>query len=251
MKYIIIIYLLYREHSTAFDAVHVYALDILNLGLIYKGFHDAVKEGDGDRVIRYWKVLMVLFKETGKRNYSKEAFLLILQLHSLSERAATEVKWSRFVNRRGQIGCNIPCDLAKEHLNRRLKGIIRNMGANVVPSALACAAKSIGSVDCVCDLFEQSVMAQQTSSKHTIAQDSKDFQLVLQILNEKKIFKEEIGRHHSRFRYSCTLLEQSRKETLCTWLQKLLQEHIGFVPEDDDNDDDDDDDVDVHFNDTE
>ena len=32
----------------------------------------------------------------------------------------------------------------------------------------------------------------------------------------------------------------------------LLQEHIGFVPEDDDNDDDDDDDdVDVHFNDTE
>ena len=251
MKYIIIIYLLYREHSTAFDAVHVYALDILNLGLIYKGFHDAVKEGDGDRVIRYWKVLMVLFKETGKRNYSKEAFLLILQLHSLSERAATEVKWSRFVNRRGQIGCNIPCDLAMEHLNRRLKGIIRNMGANVVPSALARAAKSIGSVDCVCDLFEQSVMAQQTSSKHTIAQDSKDFQLVLQILNEKKIFKEEIGRHHSRFRYSCTLLEQSRKETLCTWLQKLLQEHIGFVPEDDDNDDDDDDDVDVHFNDTE
>ena len=192
MKYIIIIYLLYREHSTAFDAVHVYALDILNLGLTYKGFHDAVKEGDGDRVIRYWKVLMVLFKETDKRNYSKEAFLLILQLHSLSERAATEVKWSWFVNRRGQIGCNIPCDLAMEHLNRRLKGIICIMGANVVPSALARAAKSIGSVDCVCDLFEQSVMTQQTSSKHTIAQDSKDFQLMLEILNEKKYSRKRL-----------------------------------------------------------
>ena len=109
---------------------------------------------------------MVLSRETSKLNYSKEAFLLILQLYPLSERAAKEVKWSRFVNRRGQMGCNIPCDLAMEHLNRRLKGIIRNMGANVVPSALARAAKSIGSVDCVCDLFEQSVIAQQTSNKH-------------------------------------------------------------------------------------
>ena len=76
MKYNIIIYLLYREHLTAF---RVYALDILNLGLLYKGFHDAVKQGNGDRVIRYWKVLMVLSKEAGKRNYSKKAFLLILQ----------------------------------------------------------------------------------------------------------------------------------------------------------------------------
>ena len=51
---------------------------------------------------------------------------------------------------------------------------------------------------CVCDLFEESVLAQQTSNKHTIAQESKGFQLVLETTLNEKIFKEEIVRHHSR-----------------------------------------------------
>ena len=36
---------------------------------------------------------------------------------------------SRFVNTQGRRGCNVPCDLHIEHLNRRLKGIIKNMGS--------------------------------------------------------------------------------------------------------------------------
>ena len=44
-------------HSTAAtynaDGVQAYAIEALTLGLLWYGFYDAIKEGDGDRVLRY------------------------------------------------------------------------------------------------------------------------------------------------------------------------------------------------------
>lgn len=210
-----------REHL---DGVHVYALDVLNLGLLYQGFHDAIREGDGDRVVLYWKAMMIVFKGTNRRNYGKEAFLLLFQLQSSSERVAEQIKWSRFVNKKGRVGCNIPCDLALEHLNRRLKTIIHNLGANVVPSAIVRAAKSIGVVDTVCELFEQSVQSHPSSDHHTVAKDNKDFKLVLETLLEKDIFKEENGRNHTHFKHTSTVIERVDKKTFVAWIERLLRE---------------------------
>ena len=36
------------------DRVHLYAMDLLSLSLIWHGFHDAIREGDGERILRYW-----------------------------------------------------------------------------------------------------------------------------------------------------------------------------------------------------
>ena len=41
--------------------VHSYAVDFLTMGLLSYGFRDAVREGDADRIVRYWKFLMVVF----------------------------------------------------------------------------------------------------------------------------------------------------------------------------------------------
>ena len=57
------------------DSVYNYALDVLNLGLVYEGFHNSVREGDGDR-------------------------LLLHQSESLPKRLAEQVRWSRFINNR-------------------------------------------------------------------------------------------------------------------------------------------------------
>lgn len=43
------------------DSVHSYACEVLNLGLLYMEFCDAVKEGDGGRVLRVWKYLLLIF----------------------------------------------------------------------------------------------------------------------------------------------------------------------------------------------
>ena len=94
--------------ASSCNSVYNYALDVINLVLIHEGFHDAIREGDGDRILLYWKVSMLLFKTSN--NYSKEALLLLHQVTSLPERLAEQVKWSRFVNNRGRPRCNIPCE---------------------------------------------------------------------------------------------------------------------------------------------
>ena len=39
------------------DKVLVYSTEVLSLGLIWHGFHDATREGDGDRLLMYWRYL--------------------------------------------------------------------------------------------------------------------------------------------------------------------------------------------------
>jgi len=57
-----------------------YSLDLISLGLLWHGFHDVVREGDGDRIMRYWRFLMPVFKQCGCHNYASEAFKLLYHL---------------------------------------------------------------------------------------------------------------------------------------------------------------------------
>ncbi len=115
---------------------------------------DAVKEGDGDRILLAWKILIPVFKATNHVNYLKEAVNLVLQTQILSQRKAGQLLWSRCINTQGRKGHNLPCDLHQEHLNRRLKGVLRSVGANVTPEAIILAGKSISTVDKICTGFE-------------------------------------------------------------------------------------------------
>ena len=58
-----------RDQSTTSDGINAYACETLSLGLLFQEFKDAVREGDGNRVIRVWKYL---FKASGRANYSIE-----------------------------------------------------------------------------------------------------------------------------------------------------------------------------------
>lgn len=109
-----------KKASKVDDGVQAYAKELLTLGLIWHRFHDACKEGDGDRIVRYWRLMMLLFKKQSKHNYAKESLLLLHQAVALTARERGQLLWSRTVNTHGRIGCNIPMDLHMEHLNRRL-----------------------------------------------------------------------------------------------------------------------------------
>ncbi len=77
------------------DGVVTYARELLTLGLIWLQFYDAVKEGDGDRIVLAWKMLIPVFKATNHVNYLKEAVNLVLQTQILSQRKAGQLLWSR------------------------------------------------------------------------------------------------------------------------------------------------------------
>ena len=155
--------------QTCQDGKLLYATEVLSLGLLWHGFHDAIQEADRDRILNYWKFLLVLFKSTNHPNYSKEAVNLLLQYYyKLSERQKTQLLWSRCVNTTGLPGGNVPCDLHMEHMNRRLKNIIHSMGANVRPSAIVKAGKALGPVNHLCQVFEEQTSHYKRSNYHPV-----------------------------------------------------------------------------------
>ena len=108
-----------QVQSTCDDQIYLYSCDVITLGLIWKSYHDASREGDGERVLLIWKFLMIIFRLSNRRNYTKEAILLLLQYHYLlPEQKAAQLAYSRFVNTQGRVGQNISSDLHMEHLNR-------------------------------------------------------------------------------------------------------------------------------------
>jgi len=85
-----------------------------------------------------------------EKKYGIEA--LNLQLHTLSPWQAAQLKWSRYINTTNRVGKNILMDLHLEHLNRRLKGTMRNMRAN---HSVTMAAQCVKFVDLICSQFEE------------------------------------------------------------------------------------------------
>ena len=98
-----------------------YNCAILTNGLFFLNFLDAVSEGDGQRLIRQYKLLLLYCKADGQhsKKYALESlyqFFLIFAL--LSPRDAERFVWNRTVNNGGGKGKNIALDL-DQNLNER------------------------------------------------------------------------------------------------------------------------------------
>ena len=211
------------------DKVFVHSTELLSLSIIWHGFHDAVKEGDGDRILRYWKLLLVIFKSTNNYNYSKEAVSLLTQYHYLfSERQREQLLWSRCVNTRGCRGANIPCDLYMEHLNRRLKTMLQNLGPNVSPEAIQKAGRAIAPVQHVCRIFEEQTAPHLHSNHHAVPSFGKDFDKVLNILITEKVFMPIRRREFSIYKHNSTIIEKYSSVELKTKVEHNL-EQLHFI----------------------
>ncbi len=163
-------------------------------------FDDAVKEGDGERVYRLWKHLLLIFRSSGRTKYTLEALNLHFQHYGLSPRQVFQLTWSRFVNSKGGGGGNISCDLHMEHLNRALKTAISGLGANVTQNSTARAGKCLRTVMEVCDNFDHVNHIPPQSSKHSTVSFEADLTLIVKELHDRsEVFKEVPGRRHRSF----------------------------------------------------
>ena len=167
------------------DSVFAYAVDVLSLCLIWYAFRDAVRQGDGDRIIRYWKLLAIIFRHQKHYNYSNEALNLIIQTLLLSPRLVSEIKWSRTVNTRGGIGKNVPADLHMEHL---LKIMMSNLGSNILPKTTERATKALAVIDGVRTQFLKDIVFHD-KNYHSTPSSLKDISLMLQQLTTDRVFE--------------------------------------------------------------
>ncbi len=124
------------------------------MGSFYLVFSDAIREGDGLRILRYWKYRIPLFKSSNRKNYSTEVLNMLNQYeYMLTPRLSQELLWSRFVNTHSISGRNIPCDLFQEHLNRVCKEAVQGLRANKTEKAITKIGKTLGTVVPVLDNY--------------------------------------------------------------------------------------------------
>ena len=189
--------------STVDDGILVYAKEVMTLSLVWQGFHASILEGDGDRVMRYWKVLLLLFKAGNHKNYSlDEMRLLLQQMYLTSPRKSAQLKWSSFVNVQGRKGFNMTADLHMEHFNRRFKNNFKAL------KTIDRIGRSVGIVQHISKSFLEEIHMKEDTGSHRPPSFTKDLDLVANCLYEAQIFKYTPLRRYNTFKHTAGVLQR-------------------------------------------
>lgn len=212
-----------KDEEQQMDGVYEYASETLSLGLLYAEFNDAIKEGDGERIIRCWRYFLLIFKSARRKNYAIEAFTLLAQeRYLLSPRQALQLKWSRTINTHGFPGKNIPCDLHMEHLNRECKTALSGLGSNITDKSIQRIGQSIGKTVEMLENFDEINLVTKQSGFHTSRSSKKDVEkLVGQLFEVSKVFTNQpaAGRCHRNFKtFKSNMVQSLEHDSLKQWM---------------------------------
>ena len=207
------------------DEIHNYACNFLSLGCFYLAYKDAIKEGDGMRVLECWRYLLPIFHNAGRRNYSKEAFCFLTQyFHDLPPQQAQQFLYSRFVNTKGVRGRNIALDLHLEHLNRLCKDCVKGLGANKTKENIERCSKALGVLDKILSNFDDNNHVPNTSGAHSRPSYKEDLHSIVDELKEAKVFSVVAGRKHKSFQKPISILNAKSKEEVATYVSEHLKQ---------------------------
>jgi hypothetical protein len=184
------------------DYVFSYACTVLSDGLLLYELRDAIHNGDGLRILRCWKFMLLYFKAYNHHKYSLEAFRLLAAVNSnyCSPLVQSQILWSRTVNTHGGSGRNIPVDLHNEHLNRTLKDYMHGLGANVTEERIVNISKSLQTLFTICQNADAILGIPPISLHHTSHSSEKDEKLIIEeLINKSRVFEYIPGRSHRSF----------------------------------------------------
>ena len=206
--------------SSERDDMYNYQCNLLDQGLFYMNLIDAIAEGDGDRIIRSWKFLMLHFFAEKRYKYAIEAqYLLLQQLCILSQKQAYRQKWNRSTNNKGGAGNNVPLDLDLEHDNNYLKASLKKLGPNLTQSAVSRCGKMLKFARNKIEDISRECGVMKRSGKHFIQSTKKDMAKLVHHLIEKDALIEHPGR---RYKYFTNIMQHPLDEKnlsgLCTWI---------------------------------
>lgn len=220
-----------KRNTGTTDHVLEYAKETMSLGLLLLEFKDAIREGDGTRILRCWKYFFIIFRATRHKNYCIEAFNLFMQYYyTLPPRYAEQMLWGRFINSEGGQGRNISADLHMEHLNRIVKDAVGHLGANKTPQAIMRASKALGALKEILVHFDKSNKV-WSFGNHTRRSDTEDLVKVITELTQSEVFKYICGRRHSTFpSMHCNKLLKVNQRKLDLWMKKRILELLNVSP---------------------
>lgn len=219
------------KQPTPEDHVTAYACELLKFGLLLMEFNDAVREGDGERIMRCWRYFLLIFKVSGNNNYAIEAFTLLSQYtFILSPRSAMQLKWNRTVNVHGRPGKNVSCDLHLEHLNREAKNSLMGLGSNITDNAVQRVGKCIGHTIEIVKQFDRTSAIKETSGRRSKLSCTRDMKLLLRQLHENaEVFEPKKERAHRNFpTFAGNITQHISLPELQEWMGKQLHKIINY-----------------------
>ncbi len=213
----------HSPHISSEDRVLEYAKELISVGSLSAEFADAIKQGDGERVIRCWRYLMVIFHNSNRKNYAKEAVLLLHQhQYLLSPQLSERLMYDRFINVRGMHGSNISADLHMEHLNRILKNGIESLASNKNEKPILTLGKAIGTIGPVLSNFDTINDVDHHKTRHKPDAMKKEILKVTSCIHKLKLFHSTPGRQFPTFPNPRSLVHKSSKDKLNTWIETHL-----------------------------
>ena len=208
------------------DGVNNYAHVLCHLASLVAEFYDGWREGDGPRMLRCWKILMLHFYANRNTKYAIESLRLQFQLATLPPYLVHQLTWGRFVNTHGGAGHNIPCDLYIEHVNRLFKDIISNMGANFTEQSSTRAARCVTTLASIAETFNHQTGIHPESTAHTTASNHDHVLSVAQVVRSCDILSVRSGRSHSNFLgFAASPLSALKRDDLEKWIKQKVKEH--------------------------
>lgn len=218
------------SNSSEHDDMYNYQCSIIDHGLLYLNFTDAIAEADGDRIMRCWKFLLLHFYFDGGKSakYALEGLYLQFQQQAiLTHRQAYCQRWNRSVNNHGAQGKNVPLDLDLEHDNNYLKEAMRKMGPSSTEKSVTRVCRALKIAREVVENVNRDCQVMRRSGVHFVTSNEKDLLKIINKLLEEKALTEIIGRKYKTFKdceRSC--IKCIRMADFCKWINKHKQDII-------------------------
>ena len=205
------------------DRLLNYALQVIQLGVFLMQLNDTEAEGDGERSIINWKMLMLYYRCRSRgMKYAFEAMRFITCVRALyTERTAHRIIHGQFVNPRGGDGKNYANDLKMEHLICDNKVVLRDLRANKTLTAVQRYSKAAYGVKEFCHQYDSESNIPPELTKHTHACTTDDVRDMLVIIHRSEPFKHQPGRMLNSFsEIRKTPLDKLNVSLLHSWLTR-------------------------------
>lgn len=213
------------EQSLKDDKVRNYTHQLLLMLLLRLDHNDAIKYGDGDRVIRLYKYFCLYFKVSNCPKYAFAMLRLQAQVNALLlPRLAHSLTWNRFVNHQGKPDTNHPMDLEIEHDNKLFKNDCLSYRGEITEKTLQRVGRSTMPSDEILKNFDKTSEVKRLSGQHTMMSTEEDVLTLVDHLIPAQVYSNIPGRAHSAFEeMPNSLLDTIDCDKLKTWISQSLK----------------------------
>lgn len=199
----------------------------MRFGLLLQDINDAIREGDGERLVNLYRITLLLYKCYGRTKYSFTTLLFLTKVKAiLPLEKANNLIWNRFCNTQGKKGKNLSLDLRLEQKNNLLKACLKVLGSNFSEDSAQRIARSIGQIEDIMRGVDTDCMESRESKNRSKTDPTETVRQIVTDLQSVQAFIFTPGRegYPSFPKMSANLLDGLDYREMYSWMKTKLAE---------------------------